>query len=69
MILGYYLVLATEELMADDEAVIVEDGLDPDNIDDVYVPYVQIEDDTIEKDKPEIEFDENVSTFNRRLRG
>ena len=49
--------------MADDEAVIVEDGLDPDHIDDVYVPYEQIEDDTIEKDKPEIEFDENVSTL------
>ncbi|KAL5259501.1 hypothetical protein ACHWQZ_G009820 [Mnemiopsis leidyi] len=46
--------------MAEDEAVISGDGLGPNNIDEVYVPYKEIEDDTIEKGKPEIEFDEKL---------
>ena len=53
--------------MAEDEAVISGDGLDPNNIDEVYVPYKEIEDDTIEKDKPEIEFDEKVSVHLREI--
>ena len=53
--------------MAEDEAVISGDGLDPNNIDEVYVPYKEIEDDTIEKDKPEIEFDEKVSAHLREI--
>ena len=57
--------MAEDDIQADGEQ-------DPDYMNEAYVPYEEIEDDTKDKDKPEIEFDEQVCVrlnFNRFLSG